>query len=149
MNGFSGSFGTDWTANEEIADINIVPLVDVLLVLLVIFMITAPIIAHSLDVQLPRATLSPGTRTDQTLIISLDSRGTLAVNQSVMGPIRDRGAMKRFEKAVNRWKAGNPGSPAFLRADRRIRYGTVIQVMARLRRLGIIDVGLMIEREGS
>ncbi len=144
-----GSFGTDWTAGEEMSDINIVPLVDVLLVLLVIFMITAPIITHSLDVQLPGATLSPGTRTDQTLIVSVDRRGTLAVNQTVMGPIRNRGAMKRFEKAVNRWKAANPGALAFLRADRRIRYGTVIQVMAKLRRLGVIDVGLMIEQEGN
>ena len=46
-------FSFEWTESEDLADINIVPLVDVLLVLLVIFMITAPIIAHSLDVQLP------------------------------------------------------------------------------------------------
>ena len=54
--------GSDWTASEPMSDINIVPLVDVLLVLLVIFMITAPIISQTLDVQLPRATLAAGTR---------------------------------------------------------------------------------------
>ena len=142
-------FGSGWTSREEMADINIVPLVDVLLVLLVIFMITAPIITHTLDVQLPRASLSPGTRTDQTLIISVDRQGTLAVNQKVMGPIRDRDTIDRFDRAVNAWKAANPGAAAFLRADRRLRYGTVIQIMAQLRRLGVIDVGLMIEREGG
>ncbi len=142
-------FGSDWTAANEVSDINIVPLVDVLLVLLVIFMITAPIITHTLDVQLPRATLSPGTRTDQTLIISVDHLGTLAVNQKVLGPIRDRDTVQRFDQAVHTWKAANPGAAAFLRADRRLRYGTVIQVMAQLRRLGVVDVGLMIEREGN
>ena len=145
----ASNFGSGWTEPEEIAEINIVPFVDVLMVLLVIFMITAPIIAHTLDVQLPRASLAPGTRTNQTLIITLDRRGTLAVNDKIMGPIRSREAMRRFDRQITRWKTTNPGAAAFLRADRRIRYGTVIQVMAQLRRLGVIDVGLMIEREGN
>ena len=147
MAGFNGS---DWmNESDEMSDINVVPLVDVLLVLLVIFMITAPIIAHTLDVQLPRASLSPGTRTDRTLVISLDRQGNLALNEKVLGPIRNQNTMQQFDKSVNRWKAANPNAPAFLRADRRIRYGTVIQVMAQLRRLGVVDVGLMIEREGT
>ena len=144
-----GRVGSEWTASEPLSDINVVPLVDVLLVLLVIFMITAPIISHTLDVQLPRASLAPGTRADQTLIITIDKKGILAVNDRVMGPIRSQEAGQRFNKEINRWKAKYPGTPAFLRADRRIRYGTVIQVMARLRKLGVVDVGLMIEREGS
>lgn len=144
----AAEFGSDWTTGEELYDINIVPLVDVLLVLLVIFMITAPIITDTLDVQLPRASLALGTRTNQTLIITVDRHGTLAVNQNVMGPIRSRSTMQRFDRAIQAWKAANQGAPAFLRADRRIRYGTVIQVMAQLRRLGVVDVGLMIEREG-
>ncbi|MCZ6473853.1 MAG: biopolymer transporter ExbD [SAR324 cluster bacterium] len=144
-----GRVGTEWTSSEPMSEINVVPLVDVLLVLLVIFMITAPIISHTLDVQLPRASLAPGTRADQTLIITIDRKGTLAVNDRVMGPIRSREAGRRFNQEINRWKAKYPGNAAYLRADRRIRYGTVIQVMARLRRLGVVDVGLMIEREGS
>ena len=143
------SFGSDWTTSEDMADINVVPLVDVLLVLLVIFMITAPIIAHTLDVQLPRASLAPGTRTNQTLVITVDHQGNLAVNQTVLGHIRSQETIQRFEREVSKWKAQYPGSPAYLRADRRIRYGTVIQVMAQLRSLGVVDVGLMIEREAS
>ena len=140
-------FSFEWTESEDLADINIVPLVDVLLVLLVIFMITAPIIAHSLDVQLPQATLAAGSRTDRTLVISVDRRGVLAVNEKVMGSIEDKNTIKRMEARVAQWKATNPQSPAFLRADRRIRYGAVIRVMALLRRMGIVNVGLMIERE--
>ena len=141
--------GSDWTSPEPLSDINIVPLVDVLLVLLVIFMITAPIISHTLDVQLPRASLAPGTRANQTLIITVDRKGTLAVNEKIMGPIRSQETARRFERAIRAWKARYPGNPAFLRADRRIRYGTVIQVMARLRKMGVVDVGLMIERDGG
>lgn len=144
-----GKVGADWTSAEPLSDINIVPLVDVLLVLLVIFMITAPIISHTLDVKLPRASLAPGTRADQTLIISVNRNGVLAVNDRVMGPLRSRETARLFERAINKWRAAYPGNPAYLRADRRIRYGTVIQVMARLRRLGVVDVGLMIEREGG
>ena len=140
-------FSFEWTESEDLADINIVPLVDVLLVLLVIFMITAPIIAHSLDVQLPQATLAAGTRTDRTLVISVDRRGVLAVNEKVMGSIKDKNAIKRMEAHLTRWRAANQQSPAFLRADRRIQYGAVIRVMALLRRMGIVNVGLMIERE--
>lgn len=140
-------FGFEWTESEDLADINIVPLVDVLMVLLVIFMITAPIIAHSLDVQLPQATLAEGTRTDRTLVITVDRRGVLAVNEEVIGSIKDQNAIKRMEARLTQWKAANRQAPAFLRADRRIRYGTVIQVMAHLRRMGIVNVGLMIERE--
>jgi len=143
----NGDLGTNWTSAEPVSDINVVPLVDVLLVLLVIFMITAPIISHTLDVQLPRASLAPGTRANQTLIITIDRKGTLAVNDRVMGPIRSAEAGRRFNREISRWKAKYPGHPAFLRADRRIRYGTVIQVMARLRKLGVVDMGLMIERE--
>jgi biopolymer transport protein TolR len=130
------------------SDINIVPLVDVLLVLLVIFMITAPIISQTLDVQLPRATLTAGTRTDQTLVVSVDQDGAVAVNETVVGPLREQTGKQRFEQEIQRWKAAYPGTPAFLRADRRLRYGQIIQVMAELRRLGVVDVGLMIEREG-
>jgi biopolymer transport protein ExbD len=138
--------GSDWTTSDPLSDINIVPLVDVLLVLLVIFMITAPIISHTLDIQLPRASLAPGTRANQTLIISIDQEGTIAVNDRVMGQIRYQETLRRFEGEINRWKAQYPGTPVFLRADRRLRYGSVIQVMAQLRRLDVVDVGLMIER---
>ena len=129
------------------SDINVVPLVDVLLVLLVIFMITAPIITHTLDVQLPQANLGAGAQ--QTLIISVDSKGTVAINDRIVGPLRRQDSLQRFEREINRWQAQYKGNPAFLRADRRIRYGTVVQVMAHLRRLGVVDVGLMIEREGK
>ena len=56
-----GEIGTRWTSTEPLSEINIVPMVDVFMVILLIFMITAPVISQTLDVQLPRASLSPGT----------------------------------------------------------------------------------------
>lgn len=141
--------GSHWTESEPLSDINIVPLVDVLLVLLVIFMITAPIITHTLDVKLPKASLAPGTRSNQTLIVTVDRKGTLAVNDKILGPLRSSDAIKRFEREIISWKGSFPGAPAYLRGDRRIRYGTIILIMARLRKLGVENVGLMIEREGN
>jgi len=138
-----------WTEQEPLADINVVPLVDVLLVLLVIFMITAPIIAPSLQVQLPRVSLDPGTNPNQTITVTIDREDRLAVNDRVLGSLRDDATFRRLESEISTWRANYPGSPAFLRADRLVRYGTVVQVMARLNRLGVVDVGLMIEQESN
>ena len=138
-----------WTEQEPLADINIVPLVDVLLVLLVIFMITAPIIAPSLQVQLPRVSLDPGTNPNQTITVTIDRDERLAVNDRVLGSLRDDATLSRFESEITGWRANYPSSPAFLRADRLVKYGTVVQVMARLNRMGVVDVGLMIEQESN
>jgi biopolymer transport protein ExbD len=138
-----------WTESEPLSDINVVPLVDVLLVLLVIFMITAPIVAPTLQVQLPRVSLNPGTNPNQTITITIDREERLAVNDKVLGLLRDDDTLRRFEGEIDAWRAGYPGAPAFLRADRLVRYGTVVQVMARLNRMGVVDVGLMIEQESN
>lgn len=138
-----------WTEAEPLSEINIVPLVDVLLVLLVIFMITAPIITPTLEVQLPRVALSPGTNPNQTLTITIDRQNHLAVNDKVLGAMRAQSTLRRFDRAVSRWRADYPGQAAFLRVDRLVRYGTVIRVMARLNRMGIVEVGLMIEEEAN
>ncbi len=138
-----------WTEAEPLSDINIVPLVDVLLVLLVIFMITAPIITPTLEVQLPRVALSPGTNPNQTLTITIDRQNRLAVNDKVLGAMRAQSTLRRFDREVSRWRADYPGQAAFLRVDRLVRYGTVIRVMARLNRMGIVDVGLMIEEAAN
>ena len=139
--------GGGWTESEPMAEINIVPLVDVFMVMLVIFMITAPIITPTLNVQLPRVSLAPGTNPNQTVIITIDRQARLAVNEKVLGPLRSGNTLRRFEREILSWKADYPYAPAFLRVDRLVRYGTVIQVMARLNRMGVVDVGLMIETE--
>ena len=139
--------GGGWTEGEPMSEINVVPLVDVFMVMLIIFMITAPIITPTLLVQLPRVSLAPGTDPNQTLIITIDRRARLAINEKVLGPLRAQSTLRQFEREITQWKAKYPSSPAFLRVDRLVRYGTVIQVMARLNRMGVVDVGLMIEPE--
>ena len=140
-------FGGGWTESEPTAEINMVPLIDVFMVMLVVFMITAPIVTPTLEVQLPRVSLTSTSDPNQTLVITIDRRARIAVNENVLGPLRSERTLRQFEKRVNEWKASYPGAPAFLRVDRLVRYGTVIQVMARLNRLGIVNVGLMIDPE--
>ncbi len=78
-----------------------------------------------------------------------DRQNLLAVNDKVLGAMRAQSTLRRFDREVSRWRADYPGQAAFLRVDRLVRYGTVIRVMARLNRMGIVEVGLMIEEEAN
>ncbi|MDH4226020.1 MAG: biopolymer transporter ExbD [Deltaproteobacteria bacterium] len=138
----------DWTSTEPMSEINIVPLVDVLLVLLVIFMITAPLIVPTLEVRLPKADLSQGADPQQTLIITISQGGEMAVNDKKLGHMTSRDARYKFEAAILRWKGDYPNQAAFVRADKMVRYGAVVRVMAHLNKLGVSNVGLMVEPEG-
>ncbi len=139
-----------WASQGEVeTEINVIPLVDVLLVLLVIFMITAPIITQTLPVQLPKSSLKLGAQVSRSMVVTIDRKGVLALNQKVVGYYRKRKSIAQFEKHMLQWKAQHPDAPAFLRADRRLRYQTVILIMSRLRKLGIDQVGLMFEQQGK
>ena len=130
----------------EVAEINIVPLVDVLLVLLVIFMITAPVVANSLQVQLPQADIPAGSGKGQSLVVSINQAGEVALNRETLGVFNQAATRQSFRSRVRLWRLDNPGSPALLRADARLSYGRVLQVMAELRRLQVKQVGLVIEQ---
>ncbi len=130
----------------EVAEINIVPLVDVLLVLLVIFMITAPVVAYSLQVQLPQADIPAGSGKGQSLVVSINQVGEVALNRETLGTFNHAATRQSFRSQVRLWRLANPDSPALLRADARLSYGRVLQVMAELRRLQVKQVGLVIEQ---
>jgi biopolymer transport protein TolR len=117
------------------AEINVVPLVDVVLVLLIIFMVTAPFLQGGLEVNLPKVA-TRGMDVREGLVI------TVAADRSVMVGNR-RVKLADFEQALGR--AGAATRPVFLRADQGVPYGVIVDVIARLRRSGVSALGLVTE----
>ena len=121
------------------ADINVTSLVDVAFVLLIIFMITAPIMQGGVDVQLPRAEARP-LQPKEGLIISVDRQGRVFLDDT---PLSYEDFRSSFPAVV---AARNP-SGVYLRADSRVEYGLVVRVLAVMRQAGVGDVGLVAEEE--
>jgi biopolymer transport protein TolR len=121
------------------ADINVVNLIDVMLLLLVVFMITAPMMTGGVDIALPRAEARP-----------LESKGGLTVTVTREGGILvDETAMSfgEFRAAFGAIAAQRGRQGLYLRADTSVPYGTVVQVLAIMRAAGVGDVGLVTEPE--
>ena len=121
------------------ADINVTSLVDVAFVLLIIFMITAPIMQGGVDVQLPRAEARPITA-KEGMVVSVDREGRIFIDQTGVSYADFR---MTFTALVRTRK---PKS-IYLRADRRVPYGDVVRVLATIRSSGVTDVGLVAEEE--
>lgn len=121
------------------ADINVTSLVDVAFVLLIIFMITAPIMQGGVDVQLPRAEARPMTA-KEGMVVSVDRDGRIFIDETGVSYADFR---LTFTALV---KTRRPKS-IYLRADRRVPYGDVVRVLATIRSSGVTDVGLVAEEE--
>jgi biopolymer transport protein TolR len=124
------------------AEINVVPYIDVTLVLLIIFMVTAPMLQTGVDVDLPQAeakTVDPSK--DLPIIVSIDAAGTLFLDVGNQGdtPIAPEELTTRVAEAL----AAKPGLAVLIRGDRAVDYGKVITVMAALKNAGVPNVGLM------
>lgn len=121
------------------ADINVTSLVDVAFVLLIIFMITAPIMQGGVDVRLPRAEARP-IEPKTGLVVTVDRTGRIFLDQSALSYEDFRATFPAFVRS--RHPTG-----VYLRADGRVAYATVVQVLAVIRASGINDVGLVAEPE--
>ena len=117
------------------AEINVTPLVDVVLVLLIIFMVTAPFLQGGLEIDLPKVA-TRGLDVREGLIVSVRADRTVAVGNSVV-PIAS------FEEALAR--AGAARRPVFLKADQKVPYGVIVDLVARMRRSGVAALGLVTE----
>ena len=126
----------NWFDDEEqiLSDINITPLVDVSLVLLIIFMITAPMMVQGADVQLPRTERMEQLPQTQ-LIVAVDAEGQVTINGE---PVPLAELEPRLSPRVTE------GRTVLFHGDEQVAYGTVMQVMAVLQRLGA-DIGLVTE----
>ena len=121
------------------SDINVTSLVDVAFVLLIIFMITAPMLQGGVDVQLPRAEARP-LNVEEGLIVTVDRSGRIYLDRTAV-------SYSDFRVAFQAIVATRRPSGVYLRADRRVPYGEVIKVLAAIRAAGVRDVGLVAEDE--
>jgi biopolymer transport protein TolR len=123
-----------------LADINVTPLVDVMLVLLIIFMIAAPMLHQGIEVALPRAEAKNlPMRVEDPLILSIRKDGAIFVRETVV----PRGDVVEHLK---RELASRSQETVFLKADRDVAYGNVIDILDLLQRGGIVHVGMVTER---
>lgn len=130
-----GSFNTSG-AQAPMAEINTTPLVDVMLVLLIIFIITAPLMTHSVPVDLPRASSTPTPEKPMTLQVAIDAHGQVYVGSEKLAASQLEG---RFRSAV----AQDAKVEMHLQADRNARYDAVAETMAAARRAGLTRIGFV------
>jgi biopolymer transport protein TolR len=122
---------------RSMSDINVTPFVDVVLVLLVIFMLTAPFIQGAVDVDLPRAEAKQ-VDIKEGLIVSVAKDKHVYLDKEVV-PLAD------LEYKLTIFKDAFPGRPVFLRADKDVPYGFVVEIISILKRVGIENLGLVAE----
>lgn len=133
------------TRRKPMAEINVVPYIDVMLVLLVIFMITAPMLTQGVDVELPSANASPiEDPQSEVLVASINEKGEYFID---FGGEQESLPLADLQDKVRKVIAQNPSLPVLVRGDRRIAYGDVIGLMVALQAAGVPNVGLVTEPE--
>lgn len=124
------------------SQINVVPYIDVMLVLLIIFMITAPLLSQGVKVNLPRVPSEPMPQKDrEPVIVSVDHTGDFYINY---GANKDKPVSPQV--LINRIVAllkYHPGIPVYVKGDASVPYGRVVEVMALLQKAGVKGVGLV------
>jgi len=124
--------------NRAMSEINVTPLVDVILVLLIIFMVTAPMMQQGIDVDLPQTTSQPMEGQEERLVITINAKREVFINQEKVDPVMLR---RRLERTV----AAKFNKEVLLRADRSVPYGFVVQTMAEIKNAGIEKLGMVTE----
>jgi len=118
------------------SDINVTPFVDVMLVLLIIFMVTAPMMVQGVGVDLPEATSEPLSSTSDPLVVTIDAKSQVFINDFQVDPDNlNEKLAKILERRSDR--------EVFLRADRGIPYGVVVRIMAEIKGAGVEKLGMV------
>ena len=121
---------------QPMADINVTPLVDVMLVLLIIFMVTAPMMTQGLDVNLPETTGKALRQDDKPIVITLKQDGKIGINK-----IKGDRAILRQE--LTKLFKKDPGKTILLKADKKVAYGEVVAIMADIKNAGFNNLGMV------
>jgi biopolymer transport protein ExbD len=128
-------------SDEVVSDINMVPLIDVMLVMLIIFIITVPVLTHSVKLDLPRADNTPNLIKPEAVNLSVTNDGGVYWNDE---PVNDMQLVQRLEAAASK----TPQPEVFIRGDRKVEYERVAQVMAAVQRAGVLKLGFVTEPGG-
>lgn len=128
-----------------IANINVTPLVDVMLVLLVIFMITTPIMQQGVEVNLPKATTAPLSGSSEQVVISLTKDGKIFLGAG--NQIELTGLNLKLEAVMN--ARAEADRKLYINADADVSYGDIMQVMAKAHQAGITQIGLVSDPGGG
>jgi biopolymer transport protein TolR len=123
---------------RPMADINVTPLVDVMLVLLVIFMVTAPMMQQGVQVNLPKANTKAMTPQDEAVVVSVDKSGKVFINKDEI-PAAD------LRNRLAAMFASREKKEVFLKADAGVPYGEVVRAMADIKGAGIERLGMVTE----
>jgi biopolymer transport protein ExbD len=133
---FASSFDSSQRVAGPMTDINMVPLIDVLLVLLVIFIVSAPLLTHAVKLDLPKASSAPQQPTPDALTLSIDAQGALYWNGQPVSRVQ---AAERFVEAA----AQRPQPELHLRADQNVAYRHVATTLADASRAGLTRLGFV------
>lgn len=127
---------------RQVADINIANLVDVVLVLLIIFMISAPLLQSGIEINLPKTRAAVMEEEAQGVVLTVDSKGGVYIDD-----IWAR--MDQFEDQLDREMRAKGTRTVYLRGDSAVVYGSIIDVIGRLKDMGIENIGLVTGHEES
>ena len=130
---------------SPMAEINVTPMVDVMLVLLIIFMVTAPLLATGVQVDLPESKAAALEQNREPVAISIDSSGAVFIDDAL---VPDAGLGPRLQQ-ITASSSEEGGPRIFLRADRGLDYGRVMQVMGEINRAGLRRVALVSTAAGE
>ena len=129
-----GNFESD--EGDVLSEINMVPLIDVMLVLLIVFIVTLPVVRHAVSVDLPQASSQPSRDKPETVQLSIDAQGIYHWNQEVLD---DAALQARLEAAAHQ----QPQPELHLRGDKAVRYERVAQALAAAQRAGVRKIGFV------
>lgn len=132
--------GGETRLSPALAEINITPFVDVVLVLLVIFLITAPMMLGGIDVRVPKTETRTSKPEERLILTVTRDRGVYLENQPI--------SLDRLAKVLSGMVQRNPKAAVFLKADEAVAYGTVMKVMDVIKKAGIDRVGMVTEPVG-
>ena len=140
MAGRSSDLDRETRLGSALAEINVTPFVDVVLVLLVIFLITAPMLLGGIDVRVPK-TVARNIEPEERLVVSITrDRGVFLDNQAI--------SLDRLAKVLSGMVQRNPKAAVFLKADEAVAYGAVMKVMDIIKKAGVDRVGMVTEPIG-
>jgi biopolymer transport protein TolR len=131
-----GSSRESGRSRVAMSEINVTPMVDVMLVLLIIFMVTAPLIQQGVKVNLPPAKASPVEATEKKLVVSIDRSSRVFIGDTEV-PLR------QIEEKLKTNSKAQSDKEVYLHADQDLAYGVVVEVMAAAQRAGITYVGMI------